>query len=85
MKMVAKIIAIGNSRGIRLPKQVIEELALSDVVEIETRGQEVIIRSAKDVHDGWEASAIEMHRLGEDTLLLGEGAASTWDESDWNW
>jgi antitoxin MazE len=85
MRTTAKIIAIGNSRGIRLPKQIIDELELGDAVELETRGREVIIRPARDLHEGWEASAIEMHGRGGDHLLIGELSASSWDESDWTW
>ena len=85
MKTTAKIIAIGNSRGIRLPKQIIEELELGDAVEIETHGLEVILRPAKDPHEEWEASAIAMHQRGEDSLLIGELPASSWDEAEWNW
>lgn len=85
MKTVAKIIAIGNSRGIRLPKQIIDELELGDAVEVETHGREVILRPAKNVHEGWEAAAIAMHQRNEDRLLLGELPASSWDKSDWNW
>lgn len=85
MKTTAKIIAIGNSRGIRLPKQLIDELELGDTVEIETKGREVILRSAKDPHEGWEASAIAMHKSGGDNLLLGKLPTSSWDESEWTW
>jgi len=85
MKTTAKIIAIGNSKGIRLPKQIIDELELEGTVEVETRGREVILRSPRDPHEGWEASAITMHKNDEDNLLLDELPASSWDESEWSW
>lgn len=85
MKANAKIIAIGNSKGIRLPKRLLDELQITDTVELETRGREVVIRPVKDIHEGWEASAAAMHQHGDDSLLGGEIPPSSWDQEEWNW
>ena len=53
MKTTAKIIPVSNSKGVRLPKRLIEDLNLSDVVELESRGNELNIRSIPSPHEGW--------------------------------
>ena len=85
MKTTAKIVQIGNSRGVRLPKQMITDLNLTDTVELESRGNELVIRPIASVHEGWEESAKAMHRRGDDALQLGNVPASEWDENEWKW
>lgn len=85
MKTTGKIVRIGNSKGLRLPKQMLEELELSELVQMETRGSELIIRSAQDLHEGWEESAKAMRTRNDDALLLGDIPVSEWDSSEWNW
>ncbi len=43
--MRAKVIKIGNSRGIRIPKSIIEQSGLNDEVELEVRNDQIIIKS----------------------------------------
>ncbi len=85
MKTTAKIVPIGNSRGIRLPKKLLDELQWAGDLQIETRGNELVITPAEGVHKDWEESAKAMHRRGDDSLLLGENTESAWDETQWQW
>lgn len=85
MKTTAKIVPIGNSKGVRLPKRLIEDLNLTDMVELESRGNELVIRPIASVHEGWEESAKAMHRRGDDTLLISNVPVSDWDENEWKW
>lgn len=56
----AKLVQIGNSRGIRLPKSVIEEAGLGDEVELRVKKGEVIIARVKKVREGWAEDAKQM-------------------------
>ena len=85
MKTTAKIIAIGNSKGVRLPKKLLDESGLSGEVEIESRGNELVIMPVRGPHEGWEESAKMLRQRGGDDLLLGDLPASTWDETAWKW
>jgi antitoxin MazE len=88
MKTTAKIIRIGNSRGVRLSKRVLEEAQLGDEVVLEVRGGEVILRRANHPRAGWEAEAAEMARRGDDDtpeLREWREVKSTWDETEWEW
>ena len=51
--MKAKLVRIGNSRGVRLPKPVIEQAQLTDEVEVSVRDGAVLIRSAAHARAGW--------------------------------
>ncbi|MCA1734267.1 MAG: AbrB/MazE/SpoVT family DNA-binding domain-containing protein [Acidobacteria bacterium] len=78
--MKASVIRIGNSRGIRLPKPILEQCGIEDEVEIEVEGGRLIIRPATAPRAGWSEAFGEG---GEDTLR--ETPAPEWDESEWEW
>ena len=61
--MRAKLVRIGNSRGVRLPKAMIEEANLGDEVELVVRKDEVVIRRVKKVREGWAEDAKLMAKL----------------------
>ncbi len=50
--MKARLVRIGNSRGVRLPKPLIEEAGLSDEVELQVRDGSVVIRPVKVLEGG---------------------------------
>ena len=51
--MKGRLIRIGNSRGVRLPKPVIEGAGLQEDVEIHVRGNTVVIGPRKRARAGW--------------------------------
>lgn len=78
--MRAGLVKIGNSRGVRLPKAVIEAAGLEDELDLEVREGAVIIRNAKEVRSDWAEAAAACHAAGEDAL-------EDWDVTinDGNW
>ncbi len=66
--MQASLISIGNSKGVRLPRAVIEQAGLTSQLEIEVSGGAVIIRSARRAREDWASAAADCHRAGEDQL-----------------
>ena len=58
--MRAKLVQIGNSRGVRLPKAMIEEVGLGDELEISVRKGEIVIARVKGVREGWAEDARHM-------------------------
>ena len=82
--MKARLVRIGNSRGLRLPKPVIEEAGLTDEVELRVRAGSLIITSAGRPRAGWEEAARAMREHGDDQLL--DAPASTrFDIEEWQW
>lgn len=80
--MRAKLVRIGNSRGVRLPKAVIRQCALGDVVEIDVAGGAVVIRPVpRRLREGWEAALAAMAGAGDDRPL--DLPAADWDRDEW--
>ena len=84
--MKTRIVAIGNSQGIRIPKLLLEQTGLSGEVEVSAEKDALVIRAAKKPRSGWAASFQEMAQRGDDTLL-DEAAPghSDWDKDEWEW
>jgi len=82
----ARIVKIGNSQGIRLPKVLIEQGKLGEEVELELGEGQIVIRPVRTVRDQWEAAFRTMHEQGDDDLLDGATpVVGAWDEADWEW
>ena len=82
--MKVSVVQIGNSRGVRIPKAVLEQVGLRDEAEMEVRGSELVIRPADHPRAAWEAAFAKMAARGDDALL--DAPTSTrWDESEWRW
>jgi antitoxin MazE len=68
--MELSIIKIGNSRGIRLPKSLIEKYNIKEKVELILEKGYLIIKPISTPRKGWEASFKEMNENGDDQLLF---------------
>jgi len=82
----SRIVRMGNSKGVRIPKPILEQLALGDEVELLVRGDQLVIRPGKRPRSGWEEQFQRMAERGEDRLLDEEAVSSTkWDQDEWEW
>jgi antitoxin MazE len=69
--MLASIIPIGNSRGIRIPQSILNQLNFSDKVEMEVRENKLILsRIEKKPRQGWEKAFSETHESGDSNKSL---------------
>lgn len=82
--MKSRIVRIGNSQGIRLPKVLLEEAQLADEVELEAGPGRIVIRRATRPRAGWATAARRMRQQGEDRLL-DPTTATRFDEEEWKW
>ena len=82
--MKARLVQIGNSRGIRLPKTVLAEAHLEDEVELKAEPGCIVIRSARRPRAGWAEAAQQMRKRGEDQLL-DRPVSTRFDREDWKW
>lgn len=83
--MRARVIKIGNSQGLRIPKPILEQTGIMDDVEIEVEKDQIIIRPVKNVREGWDAAFKRMSQRGDDAPLINENISHSWDEEDWQW
>ncbi len=76
-----KLVNIGNSRGIRLAKPLLEVAGLADEVEIEAAPGVLTIRPSAHPRAGWAEAAAACDREG----LLDEMSSTCFDDEEWSW
>lgn len=82
--MKTRLIKIGNSQGIRIPKAIIDQVGLGDALEMRVHRGTLVIECRKRPRAGWAEAFALMHRQGDDHLL-DEERRSRWDEEEWEW
>ena len=82
--MKSRIVQIGNSRGIRLPKVLLEEAQLPEEVDLEAEPGRIVIRRGSRPRAGWAAAARRMREQDEDRLL-DPTTPTRFDEKEWKW
>ena len=86
MALRSRIVKIGNSRGIRIPAAVLEQLDMDGEVEIEVDGDRLVIRRrSPHPRDGWLQTFQTMAARGDDALVDPESFSTRWDHDEWQW
>ncbi len=80
----ARIIKIGNSHGVRIPKVWLEQLDLGEEVEMAVESDQIVIRPAHSPRDGWEQQFSLMAAQGDDQLL-DQPTPTRWEQDEWEW
>lgn len=81
--MKTRLVRIGNSRGIRLPKPLIEQAGLSDEVELQVRQGAIVLRPADRPRAGWADAAASL--AARESGVLAPLTPTRFDEEDWTW
>ncbi len=68
--MEVSIIKIGNSKGFRLTKSILERYNITDKIELILEKGQIILRPISEPRKGWDKAFQKMHKNGEDQLLL---------------
>ena len=84
MATKARIVRIGNSKGIRVPKVLLEQAQLPEDVELYAEPGRLVVRAARRPRSGWAEAAKMMRAHGHDKLL-DEPTATRFDQADWKW
>ena len=82
--MKTRLVRIGNSRGVRLPKPLILEAGLSEDVELRIQEGAIVVARAALPRSGWAEAAKRLRMRGEDTLLDAP-TPTRFDETEWTW
>lgn len=82
--MKTKLVRIGNSQGVRIPKPLLEQAGLEGEVRLRVVEAGIMIERAAQTRAGWGAAAELAHERGDDGLLDG-AIATEFDESEWEW
>jgi antitoxin MazE len=83
--MDTKLVVIGNSQGVRLPKAVVEAcgIALEQPLTIEIRGHSIVLSPLRTARAGWAEAARDSH--GEREALWGDMRPGNAADDDWTW
>jgi antitoxin MazE len=84
MTIRSKLVKIGNSRGIRIPRTLLEQAGLADEVEMKVEGDRLIIHAAHHPRQDWEVRFAAMAERGDDRLM-DEITPTQWDKDEWIW
>lgn len=79
-----RIVKIGNSQGVRIPKLLLEQSGIQTEVEIEVQGDHLTIRTAPRLRAGWD-EAFALMADEHDDVLLDDVNATDWDQVEWEW
>ena len=81
--MKVELVRIGNSRGIRIPKPVIEQCGFEDTVELRIENHRLVIAPARQPRESWEEAFRAAGPSTHDELPL--DARNQFDREDWRW
>lgn len=83
--MRVNLVKIGNSRGIRIPRSVIEQCGFADVVEMHVEAGRLVLAQPAKARDGWDEAFARAAAPGDDGLLDAETRVEAFDEAEWSW
>jgi antitoxin MazE len=84
--MLTKIVPIGNSRGIRIPKAMLEHCGFGEAVELQARNGALILRPVKRPRVGWADAFGRMATMGDDNLVHEDAPIATkFAAEEWRW
>lgn len=78
------LIKIGNSRGIRIPKPLLDRFGFGEEVELAVQRNQLVIRPAQRARHGWDKQFGLMAEHSDDRLL-DETILTQWDVDEWEW
>jgi antitoxin MazE len=84
--MKVELVRIGNSRGIRIPKVLIEQCGFGDTVELEVEQGRLVIRRDRVPRKDWIKCFVAAGSvMVEDELLLDAMPENAFDREEWSW
>jgi antitoxin MazE len=82
--MQLNIVQIGNSKGIRIPKAILEQCRIEDQVDLEVENGRIILEPKKKTpREGWGKTFKDMASNEDDALLIDDNVDIEMD--DWEW
>jgi antitoxin MazE len=78
--MQVSVVQIGNSKGIRLSKTLLDKYQITDKLELVLENDYIILKPIAEPRRNWEEAFAEMHRNGDDKLLID----SVFDNENWD-
>lgn len=80
MNIQVSVIQVGNSKGIRLSKTLLEKYHITDKVELVLENDYIVLKPVAEPRKNWEEAFAEMRRNGDDKLLM----ESVFEDENWD-
>jgi antitoxin MazE len=82
--LLVAIRAIGNSKGVVIPKIILEQSGMQEIVEMSIDGEKIVLSKPKNtVREYWAQDALNLTKAREDELVLGDFTNE--EDGDWVW
>ena len=85
--MITPVVAIGNSKGVRLPKTVLEQCRITKEVNLEVKNGKIVLEpirhGSKNPRKNWDRAFRDMSKTGDDRMLIADSLDL--DDGDWKW
>jgi antitoxin MazE len=83
--MKLELVRIGNSRGIRIPKPIIDQLGFEKTVTVRIERDRLVITPERRPRQGWAETFEAAGSSKDDELLFDSGMHSDFDRKEWEW
>ncbi len=83
--MKTELVRTGNSRGVRIPKPLIEQCGLGETVDLRVENDRLIISPGRRPREGWAEAFRAAGSSREDELLMEGAGSNEFDREEWKW
>jgi antitoxin MazE len=83
--MKVRLVRLGNSRALPLPKRIIEQCGFGDSVDLRVEGKRLIVAPTRRPREGWEKAFRAAGTSSGDELLLDGIGDNQFDREEWEW
>ena len=83
--MRIELLRIGNSRGIRIPKLLIEQCGFGDTVELHVEQDRLIIAPERPARQGWKEAFVAAGSSADDPLTFEALPSDKFNAEEWTW
>jgi len=81
--MQVNVVKIGNSKGIRIPKKILDQCQVDDALDLSVENNIIMLKPLhRKPREGWVEAAKRCHECGDDELLIPDVFD---DDLDWEW
>jgi antitoxin MazE len=83
--MRVALVRIGNSRGIRIPKALIEQYGFGDAVELLVEKDRLVIAPDRTPRQGWKEAFAAAGSSARDSSPFEALPPNEFDDAEWTW
>ena len=83
--MKVRVVRIGNSRGVRIPSNILKSVGDCDAMELSIVGDSIVLTPTRVAREGWDEQFRAAGEDADDNLWLTQSAPNEFDDKEWTW